>query len=438
MSSGGVLPFETVTLRRLRWITIAAGLVLLAALIVLTVLARVGAQPSPAASSAPAPLAVGTALQRPPRVPPFVLIDERGKPFSTASWHGKWVVLAPSMTLCHEVCPMTTGALMQLTSRIRSAGLAKRVVVAEVTVDPWRDTPARLRAYRRLTGVNFEMLTGTTSEIHRLWKYFGVYYHRVPQGKPPDIDWLTHKPETFDVAHSDALFFLDPAGQERIIDEGMAEVTGGLPASLKRLLSPVGEHNLAHPQLPWTAADALDDVDYLMGRNISTGTAATAAPPTPQAALRALAGSPAPLASLHAQASQLLGSETALAARVRDLRGKYPVIVNAWASWCPPCRAEFPLFATAAAKFGRRVGFLGADTDDSASDARSFLRAHPVSYPSYQSSSTELHSLAVIEGTPTTIFISATGKVVDVHDGQYESQTALENDIEHYALGVSG
>ena len=51
---------------------------------------------------------------------------------------------------------------------------------------------------------------------------------RVPQGKPPDVDWLTHKPETFDVQHTDALFFIDPAGQERIVDEGMPEVDGQL------------------------------------------------------------------------------------------------------------------------------------------------------------------------------------------------------------------
>jgi hypothetical protein len=42
--------------------------------------------------------------------------------------------------------------------------------------------------------------------------------------KAPDVDWLTHKPETFDVDHTDAVFFIDPAGQERITNEGMPEV----------------------------------------------------------------------------------------------------------------------------------------------------------------------------------------------------------------------
>ena len=158
------------------------------------------------------------------------------------------------------------------------------------------------------------------------------------------------------------------------------------------------------------------------------------APASAAAAAQELAGSPAPLAALHQQASQLLGSEPALAARIRSLRG-YPIVINAWASWCTPCRSEFGLFAAASAQYGRRVAFLGADTNDSAGDARSFLAQHPVSYPSYQASTSGLSSLAVIEGLPTTIFINRAGKVVYVHTGQYDSQGTLDADISTYALG---
>src|SRR5581483_215229 len=169
---------------------------------------------------------LGTGLDRP--LPDLPLIDARGHPTSLAAYRGRYLVLAPSLTLCHEVCPMTTAALATLQRSLRRDGLGSDTAVAEVTVDPWRDTPARLRAYRRLAGVNFDLLTGTPAEIRRLWKFFGVFYKRVPQGKPPDVDWLTHRAETFDVQHTDGVFIVDPAGHWRIGDLGMPYVGGKL------------------------------------------------------------------------------------------------------------------------------------------------------------------------------------------------------------------
>ena len=164
-------------------------------------------------------------------------------------------------------------------------------------------------------------------------------------------------------------------------------------------------------------------------------TRAPAGPATAAAAQRELAGSPAPLAALHQQASRLLGSTAALQARIKALRG-YPIVINAWASWCTPCRSEFGLFANASAHYGRQVAFLGADTSDSPGDAQAFLAQHPVSYPSYQSTEPQLQSVLPggVEGLPTTIFINPAGKVVDVHTGQYESQGTLDGDIDSYAF----
>lgn len=158
--------------------------------------------------------------------------------------------------------------------------------------------------------------------------------------------------------------------------------------------------------------------------------------PTRAAVRAALAGSPPPLAALHAQRNQLPGGGIrAFEARLHALRGT-PVVVNVWASWCVPCRAEFPLFQVASVRLGRRVAFLGVDTRDNAPDARGFLSNFPVSYPSFQDPSGDIaRSLAPTEGVPATVFLDPAGRVTYFHQGAYRSERDLVRDIFRYAGG---
>ena len=160
----------------------------------------------------------------------------------------------------------------------------------------------------------------------------------------------------------------------------------------------------------------------------------SAAPDSPGSQRAVLAGSPAPLAALHRQANRLLGGGTAaFRARLRELRG-HPVVVNKWASWCPPCRSEFPFFQRQALRRGRRIAFLGVDSNDSASDARAFLRKLPLSYPSYSDPklgiAAELHA---VQAFPATSFYDREGKLSYVHLGGYPSERKLAADIARYA-----
>jgi cytochrome oxidase Cu insertion factor (SCO1/SenC/PrrC family)/thiol-disulfide isomerase/thioredoxin len=377
-----------------------------------------------------APLRAGVPLDR--ALPRLALIDERGRATSLRALTrgGRYVVLAPSLTLCHEVCPLTTGALMQLRSELRASGVGDRVVVAEATVDPWRDSPARVRAFLRRTGADVRFLTGTRAQIKSLWKTLGIAYERVPQDDPPDVDWWTHRPETFDVQHTDGVFVIDPRGRLRVVVSGMP-AAGPLPRRLATLLNAEGRENLRAPKAPWTAQDLRDDVLHLMGHPAPSSADDAAPPPTRAQATRALAGSPPPLAALHAQGGALL--HEGFTQRLAALHGR-PVVINAWASWCPPCRGELPLFARAAARHGRAVAFLGLDVNDENNSARRLLATVPLSYPSYADPrGRAAGALAPIVGLPTTIYLDVRGRVVATHPGEYRSGADLEADIARHA-----
>jgi cytochrome c biogenesis protein CcmG, thiol:disulfide interchange protein DsbE len=150
-----------------------------------------------------------------------------------------------------------------------------------------------------------------------------------------------------------------------------------------------------------------------------------------------LAGSPAPLAALHAQAGELLGGDAqALRARQAALRG-YPVVINKWASWCEPCRAESGIFQRAAVSLGREVAFIGLDSGDSSrADAQRFLRGFPQSYPSYYDHSGRL-GVAITDSafTPVTVFYNRAGGRY-IRQGPYLSVAKLEQDVRRYALGT--
>jgi cytochrome c biogenesis protein CcmG/thiol:disulfide interchange protein DsbE len=150
-----------------------------------------------------------------------------------------------------------------------------------------------------------------------------------------------------------------------------------------------------------------------------------------------LADSPPVLAALHAQSGILLdGGAPALRARLSALRG-YPVVINKWASWCVPCREELGAFQRASAQYGRRVAFIGLDSQDpNRADALDFLRSFPVSYPSYYDKSGQLGVRFTDSSfTPVTVFIPPHGKPY-IRQGQYPTVEKLEQDIQRYALNA--
>ncbi|HXX88917.1 MAG TPA: SCO family protein [Acidimicrobiales bacterium] len=219
----------------------------------------------------PPPASVGNAFDRavPASVLALPLVDQQGATTSLASYRGRIVLVAPFLTSCQEVCPITTGALLQVRQALAAAGLGDRVVVAEVTVDPGRDSPARLAAYAQRTGVRFPLLTGSPATLDALWRFFGVDHTVVPEDSPPGIDWETGQPYTYDVDHGDGFLMLDGRGHERFATGGLPHLQGALAPSLQAMLDGQGRQNQSSPGPgAWTVGDALDAIGWIEGRAV--------------------------------------------------------------------------------------------------------------------------------------------------------------------------
>jgi cytochrome oxidase Cu insertion factor (SCO1/SenC/PrrC family) len=204
------------------------------------------------------------------RITTIPLVDEFGHRTDLAAFDGRIVVIADFMTSCQEECPITTGALLSVHLALAGAHLLDKVTIVEISVDPWRDVPSRLLAYSKAFGIPWTLLSGSRANLAKLWSWFGVFYQRVAEEHPPETNWQTGNPYTFDIDHSDDVYVLGPTGRERALVQGNANVSGELPAPLAEVLSNEGRRDLSHPGLgSWTPADMLQVIGSMLGRTIA-------------------------------------------------------------------------------------------------------------------------------------------------------------------------
>jgi cytochrome c biogenesis protein CcmG/thiol:disulfide interchange protein DsbE len=131
-------------------------------------------------------------------------------------------------------------------------------------------------------------------------------------------------------------------------------------------------------------------------------------------------------------ASFLPGGRDAFQARV-EKAGK-PVVVNKWASWCGPCRLEFPFFRDQAEKRKGEVVFIGVNSNDNRGDAEKFLDEEPVPFKHFEDPQLEIAAaFNAVQAFPSTAFYDSKGELAYVHQGGYSDEETLAKDIERYA-----
>ena len=110
---------------------------------------------------------------------------------------------------------------------------------------------------------------------------------------------------------------------------------------------------------------------------------------------------------------------------LEDLRGK-PVVINFWASWCPPCRIEAALIErTWRAYKNRGLIFLGVNIQDRKEDALNYIREFDITYPNGPDPAGEISIDYGVSGLPVTFFISSKGEVVRRWVGAIEKSVLI-------------
>lgn len=92
-------------------------------------------------------------------------------------------------------------------------------------------------------------------------------------------------------------------------------------------------------------------------------------------------------------------------------------VVNFWASWCGPCRAEAPVLRKAHEEYGDRVRFIGVAVDDTAADAFDFMESYGISFQNYLGEGSAMRERYGAFGIPFTVFTDPAGDILNIHRG---------------------
>jgi len=145
---------------------------------------------------------MGVPIISPPvPLPEVSLLDQDGQPFSQQQFKGKWSLLFFGYTNCPDICPTALQTLSLVAKELQRSDIN----YVFVTVDPKRDTAAKLKGYVSFFHPDFKGLTGDKTEIDRLTQALGVIYDY--EGDVESNDYI--------VNHYGAILVVDPQARLR-------------------------------------------------------------------------------------------------------------------------------------------------------------------------------------------------------------------------------
>jgi protein SCO1/2 len=153
-----------------------------------------------------------TWLRDPRPLPEFELLSHAGQAFRKENLTGNWNFLFFGFTHCPDVCPTTLATLNKVLLQISESSATRPPGVVFVSVDPVRDSVAKLAAYVPYFNPVFIGLTGRPDEIQNLTGDMGVAVIYSPVEPGPDEE-TPDAERNHTVDHSTALFLVDPMGR---------------------------------------------------------------------------------------------------------------------------------------------------------------------------------------------------------------------------------
>jgi peroxiredoxin len=223
-----------------------------------------------------------------------------------------------------------------------------------------------LASYAKAVGANWTFATGTFDEVANFWRLFDV---ALAVGD----------------THTSTLALVDRHGYVRLVYRGVPKVGGDIQPSLVNSLSSQGLHELGSGGDGWGAPDVLQALATIAGPEVR----------------QASGGGKALAFTLPATD----GTRVSLS----DFSGK-PLVINFFATYCPPCREEMPLLArSVGAQPGTRL--LLVNEGDSRDATRAFLDGLGIRQAALLDSDTRVLRSYGLFALPTTIFVRADGTI---------------------------